>query len=151
MHVWMNLNFIAYIDNQSLVEFPLYIQPCKASNMMQCMKGKCFKHKARSMKPNSLKPSRLLPHWHPLPKWEKKLEGQYSERSSKMCAFLIIWVESTARIHWRILGGNQTILRIKRLQNDNKVRKHQRMKQAIIGSNEPIGKDKIPSERNVLW
>ena len=69
----------------------------------------------KGSKPCSLKPSKSLPHWHPLPKWVKNLEGQYNKSSPIMCAFLMIWVKSNAHIQWRIDGGDQTILRIQRL------------------------------------
>ena len=109
-----------------------------------------LKHKARSNKPNSLKPLRLLPHWHPLPKWAKNLEGQSSESSSIMCAFLIIWVESNARIQWRILGGNQTILRIKDCKS---IRRWRSFNKWSKQSNEQTNqmKDIMIRSRRVLW
>ena len=85
------------------------------------MKVKCLRTKLKH-KTNSLKPSKLFPHWHRLPKWEEKLEGQYNMSSSTTCAFLKIWVKSNAPIQWRIVGGNQTILRIQRLQKKTKWR-----------------------------
>jgi hypothetical protein len=61
----MNLNFIAYIGIQSPVEFPLYIQQCKATRCTKQQDAKherqMHKHKATHIKPNSLEPSKTSP------------------------------------------------------------------------------------------
>jgi hypothetical protein len=94
---------------------------------MQGMKGKCL----RTNKSNSLKPSKLLPHWHRLPKWTKGLEGQYSERSSISCAFLIIVSEIKCTYSMMNIQRKSNYIEDQRLQENKKVRKLQQMKQAI--------------------
>lgn len=141
----MNLNFIAYIGKINLWWSFHYIFNHAKHQTKNDMHGRqTLKHKPNlSIKPFPLNPLNLRIKPFPLNPlnfspivnncrngWTN-LEGQYSTSSSLRCALLIKWVESNAPIQWRILGGTQTILRIQRLQHDDKVKKYQRMIQEM--------------------
>jgi hypothetical protein len=96
-----------------LVEFPLYTQPCKATSKYAKHDRQMLEHKAKAWNLIPLNPRNFSPIGIHCQNGQKNLKGQYSESSSIRCSFLIMWVKSNARIQLRILGGNQTILRIK--------------------------------------
>ena len=113
----------------------------KQSNKMQNMKGKCLSTKQRH-KPNSLKPSKLLPHWHQLPKWVKKLRRPiWWEFLHKLCiSHNVSEIKCTYRM--TNIRRESNYNEDQRLQKDSKVKKIQQMKQAIKWT-----KKKIPKER----
>ena len=119
MQVWMNLNFIAYIGWQTLGESFVYIEIHATSIQDNCIYAWMTITKPPTY--TSPKPSKLLPHWHQVPKWKKKIEDQYSKSSSFTCAFLMIWVESNAHTNLYINWGAQAILGIHRMQQDDNV------------------------------
>ena len=120
MHVWINLNFIAYIVKLNLWWSFLYIfaKTQHAYTWYTCMKGKCLSTKLKAQNQIPLNPLNFSPIGIDCRNGKKNLESQYNMNSSIKCAFLKMWVESNAHIHWRIIRGNQTILRIQRLQKD---------------------------------
>ena len=160
MHVWMILISLHILPKE---EFPPYIQPCNKMQQMQMHERQMLKNQTQSIKPNSLK---TLQNFSPIGTncrngW-KELEGQYSENFSIRCAYLKIWVLNNAHIQWRILGENQTILRIKRLQKKNtnwkiwecihKGRKQSKRSKESIGQKRYQFKHKMPIEtRDTNW
>ena len=58
----------------------------KTMQQMQGQERQLLKNKTKAQSQLSINPPKLLPHWHQLPKWQKALEGQYSESYSiRLC------------------------------------------------------------------
>jgi hypothetical protein len=83
---------------------------------MQSMQGKCLKTKPKheaQFPSNPQNFSHIGIHYQ---NGQKGLEGQYSESFSSRCAWPPKKVKTHAQIQRKKVEGNQTILRIKRLQ-----------------------------------
>jgi hypothetical protein len=81
MHVWMNLNFIAYIANQYFWWSFHYIY-----STMQSMQGKCLRTKPKHEAQFYWNPWNFSPIGIHYQNGQKGLEGEYSESSSSRCA-----------------------------------------------------------------
>jgi hypothetical protein len=126
MHVWMNLNFIAYIANQCCWWSFHYIYSTMQSARQM------LKNKTKAWSPIPFKPSKLLPHWQPLPKWADRLRRPIV-RVPPQCVHDPKRVKTHAQIQRQNFGGNQTILRIKDCKQNMMTRwlSFQQMKIAI--------------------
>ena len=108
-------------------------QPMMHENGMQMLRNQ-NQSKEKTLKTSPQNSLKLLPHWHRLPKWAKRLEGQYKMCSSINCVFLNKRVECNTHIQLPILGGRQTILMPKDCNRKichKDIRKRETSKQAI--------------------